>query len=214
MSYISRILITKSYLTDIGDAIREITATTNNYKLYDIPNIILNADEIASSNPDYLNDISVLEGTCTHYSKSIGQVGKRAFYSCSNLTTVELSKCIRVYPLGFNACSALTDVSLPLCVSIGSFAFGGCTTLSSIYIPKCTYIGSNAFAYCTTLHTINLESAMSVTTLCSNAFSNCTALTNIIVPTSLYSAFKTDSAWANYSSMIFVPDEGSGTAED
>lgn len=82
---------------------------------------------------------------------SVTTIGDKAFYSCSNLTTVTISENSQLTTIGDNAfsyCSSLTSIYIPDSVTtIGDNAFYGCSSLTSIYIPdSVTSIGYNAFS--------------------------------------------------------------------
>jgi len=87
-------------------------------------------------------------------------IGRRAFYSCTSLTSVSIPNSVISIGLhAFNSCTSLTSVTIPTSVtSIGNSAFGSCTGLTSISIPSSvTSIGSLAFQNCTSLTSIMVE---------------------------------------------------------
>ena len=94
-------------------------------------------------------------------------IGEKAFYSCSELSSVELPNSI---------------------VEIGKNAFWYCKKLSTIVIPSSTTsIGDYAFQSCEKLVTVSLSN--SLTTVGERAFEG-TAITSVIIPKSVNSIGK------------------------
>ncbi|MFI3305315.1 MAG: leucine-rich repeat domain-containing protein, partial [Rikenellaceae bacterium] len=56
----------------------------------------------------------------------------------------------------FYRCSDLTSIELPVATTIGDYAFYSCTALSSIELPVATTIRERAFYYCKALTSISL----------------------------------------------------------
>ena len=126
----------------------------------------------------------------TNYQKSIKSVvigdnvtsiGDYAFYSCSNITSVDMVSVTSIGQRAFSYCTSLSSITIPDSVtSIGGFAFSDCKSLSSITIPdSVTSIGELAFQMCTSLTSITIQSG--VTSIGNGVFSNCNSLSNIIV---------------------------------
>ena len=110
----------------------------------------------------------------------ITKVGYYAFFSCSNLTKVNLPAAINVDRSAFNICYSLTTVNLPAATYIGDNAFNCCYNLTSISLPAATNIGTYAFNNCSSLTSIDLPA---VTSIGYCAFENCSSLTTINLPT-------------------------------
>ncbi|MBQ8522901.1 MAG: leucine-rich repeat domain-containing protein [Clostridia bacterium] len=77
-------------------------------------------------------------------------IGNNAFYRCTSLTSVDLSKCTNLTTIGtsaFSACTSLTSITLPSSLTtIGAYAFANCRSLTSITLPSSvTKIGQYAF---------------------------------------------------------------------
>ena len=68
---------------------------------------------------------------------NITSIGSYAFYACSGLTSIDLSRCTSLTSIGeraFNSCSGLTCIVIPLSVtSIGQSAFSNCYALAEVY---------------------------------------------------------------------------------
>jgi hypothetical protein len=88
---------------------------------------------------------------------SIRHIGRYAFFSCSELTSITIPCSVTTIGKGaFSKCSALTSITIPDGVTtIDEDAFSGCSALTSITIPdSVTSIGSSAFSGCSELTSI------------------------------------------------------------
>ena len=104
-------------------------------------------------------------------------VGKCAFYKCSNLESIDIPSNITSIGYGaFEECSELKSITIPDGVTdIKSHTFEGCSSLKGIVIPKgVTSIGSSAFSECSSLDSIIISKG--VTNIGSNAFNECSSL--------------------------------------
>jgi hypothetical protein len=116
----------------------------------------------------------------------ITAIGNRAFYKCTNLTSIVIST--NVTSIGISAfayCSNLTSIAISTNATyIGDLAFDYCTSLTSVTIPdSVTYLGYSVFYGC-----FNLTNAIignSVTSIGNAAFYRCTNLTSVIIPASV-----------------------------
>ena len=119
----------------------------------------------------------------------VSMVGSYAFYSCKNLTSVNLPNCISVGMNAFAYCDSLTHVSLLLCKYLMDKAFYENIVLQSIILPNCSYIGVSAFAFCSTLSFVNLPLCKSFDDgyfgKCS-AFAYCSELSIVKIPLCSY----------------------------
>ncbi len=83
---------------------------------------------------------------------SVEVIGYKAFYNCTNLTSVAIPNSVsNIYWAAFLGCANLESVVIPNSVTtIRSTAFGGCTGLKEVYIPESVEIIENeAFSDCT-----------------------------------------------------------------
>ena len=118
----------------------------------------------------------------------VTNIGKYAFYECTNLTSVEIPNSVTsIKVAAFAYCASLTSIKIPNSVtSIGDLAFDKCSALTSITIPNSvTSIGECAFYNCQALTSIEIPN--SVTSIGYEAFEYCTALTSIEIPNSVMS---------------------------
>lgn len=92
-----------------------------------------------------------------------------------------------IYDRAFFGCSNLTSVVLPdTLISIASEAFASCRSLTSVAIGNnVTTIGDNAFNWCDSLTSVTIGN--SVTTIGAQAFSSCSNLTSLTLPESVVS---------------------------
>jgi hypothetical protein len=120
---------------------------------------------------------------------SLKKIGENAFYTCTDLETINLAKVEYIHYWSFNGCEALLTVDLTSLASPqGARCFEGCTKLTTISLP--TNSGF-AFAFgmfqdCKALATrIDMTRYTQMSTLPSNTFAGCSALTSITLPAQL-----------------------------
>ena len=119
---------------------------------------------------------------------SVTSIGLSAFYECTSLTSITIPNSVtNIENSAFNSCYKLTSIKLPdKITSIGIGVFAGCASLTSITIPNSvTSIGNNAFSGCSSLASITIPS--SVTSIGNGAFRGCKSLTSITIPDSVTS---------------------------
>ena len=111
---------------------------------------------------------------------SVTTIGDRAFYQCSNLTSVTIGNSVTtIGESAFSGCSKLTSVTIPDSVTtIGDWAFWNCSNLTSVTIPdSVTTIGEGVFSGCSNLTSVTIPD--SVTTIGDSAFYGCSNLTDV-----------------------------------
>ena len=108
----------------------------------------LSETKIVSGGGRYLYDDYYIDYFYTHDN----ELGSRAFYNCSGLTSLSLPSGITsIGGNAFSGCSGLTSLSFPSGItSIGGYAFSGCSGLTSIYVyaEKLPNMGSDVFDGC------------------------------------------------------------------
>ena len=144
----------------------------------------LSETKIVSGGGRYLYDDYYIDYFYTHDN----ELGSRAFYNCSGLTSLSLPSGITSIGWeAFSGCSGLTSLSLPSGItSIDSEAFSGCSGLTSLSLPSgITSIGREAFSGCSGLTSLSLPSGL--TSIDFNAFSGCSGLTSLSLPSGITS---------------------------
>ncbi len=119
----------------------------------------------------------------TYQGAPVTAIGDRAFFVCSNLTSVVIPETVTsIGEWAFSSCSNLTSIVIPEGVaSIGEWAFDGCSNLTSVVIPEgVTSIGDQAFYRCSNLTSIVIPEG--VTSIGSRLFQDCSSLTSIVIP--------------------------------
>ena len=109
-----------------------------------------------------LSEAKIVKGGDSYYPgdncyTSNDEIGEKAFYDCSRLTSLTLP--VGITSIGYDAfayCSGLTSLNLPAGItSIDKYAFSGCSRLTSLTLPAgITSIGEFAFSYCSGLTSI------------------------------------------------------------
>ena len=161
----------------------------------------LSETKIVSGGGRYLYDDYYRDYFYTHDN----ELGSRAFYNCSGLTSLSLPSGITSIGWeAFSGCSGLTSLSLPSGItSIGNEAFSGCSGLTSLSLPSgITSIGREAFSGCSGLTSLSLPSG--ITSIGSEAFSGCSGLTSLSLPSGLTSIdFNAFSGCSGLTSLSF-----------
>ena len=86
-------------------------------------------------------------------------IGRDAFYECSNLTTIDLSKVEEIERNAFSYNYNLKDITISA-KNIGASAFYKCTSINNIILEEgITSIGSMAFSY-TNIKNISLPKSL------------------------------------------------------
>ena len=115
--------------------------------------------------------------------KGITYVGTRAFYDCSEMTSVSLPTTLETMGADvFMYCTGLTSVTIPDGVTFisGNF-FLGCTSLKSVTLPDSLRdIGGCTFMDCASLTSVRLPANLRDITWW--MFKDCTSLTSVTIP--------------------------------
>ena len=116
----------------------------------------------------------------------VTNIGKRAFYNCTNFTSFTIPNSVTsIQASAFAYCNGLTNMTIPDSVTtIGEGAFQGCTRLTNVEIPKSiTRIECETFSNCTGLSNITIPNG--VKSIGDFAFHACSGLTDLVLPNSL-----------------------------
>ncbi len=127
------------------------------------------------------------EITSVRIPNTIVSIGINAFYSCSNLTSVEMigNSVTSIGNNAFYGCQALSNITIPdSVITIGEGAFFNCKSLKNVTIPNSiTSIANAMFADCSQLTSVTIPD--SITSIGNNAFYNCNKLANLTIPNSV-----------------------------
>lgn len=142
-------------------------------------------DSVTSIGHDAFEGCSGFTGNLT-IPASVTSIGTEAFVYCSGLTSLSISKGVKlIVGWEFSGCSGLTgSLTIPDSVtSIGNSAFNSCSGFTGLLtIPKSvTSIGDWAFCSCSGF-TGNLTIPNSVTSISKFAFNCCSGLTSVSMP--------------------------------
>lgn len=92
--------------------------------------------------------------------QSISIIGKKAFASCYNITSLQIPNGLRVIEAqAFKDCINLSTISIPEgCIRIDGASFDGCQSLKEVQIPSSvSEIDYNPFTDCPQLQTIKVD---------------------------------------------------------
>lgn len=68
----------------------------------------------------------------------VTSIGASAFYSCVDLTTIDVKDIVSVASTGFQSCTSLTSLDFPKLTSVGQNAFLACTAVINASFPMLT----------------------------------------------------------------------------
>lgn len=174
----SKVLVTESYLTAIGDAIRSKNSSTTKYKPSEMAGAI---NDITTQDNTVLNSLLDRSISGDYVNDDLTEVGNSAFSYCNNLTTATFTKVTKIVKNAFSYCRSLESISLPEVKEIESSSFNYCSSLESISMQKIEVLGSDKELYgifnsSYKMTTINLPST--IRSIGKNAFKN-TRITTI-----------------------------------
>jgi hypothetical protein len=115
-------------------------------------------------------------------SYQVTHIGEKAFYECTDLTSVSIGdNVIFIYDYAFAGCSGLTYLKLSNKLqNTGIYAFRGCTSLTTLTLPEnMGAIGGGAFSGCTSLQSITIPD--NIGAIWSSAFASCVSVTTITI---------------------------------
>lgn len=155
---------TSQYLT-IPDTINGITVTGIGKSVFSLSS---KHDIIMIKFPDTLTFVdqgafSQSKTLKSVYCKNLKTVGKRAFYTCRNLDTIDLSQLETVDEYGFGHCN-LQEVSNDKLTRIERCAFTGLKNAVGINLPNVEYVGIWGLRGLNNVEYINLSKVETLTT--------------------------------------------------
>lgn len=167
----SKVLVTESYLTDIGNAIRNKNGSTGKYKPSEMAGAI---NDITTQDNTVLNSILDRSISGDYVNDDLTEVGNSAFSYCINLTSATFTKVTKIASNAFSSCMSLESISLPEVKEIEASSFNYCYSLESISMPKIEVLGTDndiwgIFNSCK-MTTINIPST--IQSISRNAFKN------------------------------------------
>lgn len=136
----SKVLVTESYLTDIGDAIRSKNGSTAKYKPSEMANAINN---ITAQDNTAVNSIIDRTISGDYTNNEATSVGKYAFTFCFNLKTVTMTNATDINSNAFYDCTGLISANFPNVKTVYSSAFNS-SGLTSITFNNLVTLGSNS----------------------------------------------------------------------
>ncbi|KAK1735017.1 leucine-rich repeat domain-containing protein [Skeletonema marinoi] len=111
----------------------------------------------------------------------IRKVGRRAFFGCESLRSIDLRSVVEIGEDAFEGCEDLMDVQFGNKLeTIGMYAFYGCTSLECLKLPSIITVETAAFKSCDALSSIEFSERLERIEL--NAFCGCERLRHIAIP--------------------------------
>lgn len=139
----SKVLVTESYLTDIGDAIRNKNGSTSQYRPSEMAGAINDITTQGSQDNTAVNSIIDRTISGDYTNNEATSVGKYAFTFCFNLKTVTMTNATDINSNAFYECTGLISANFPNVKTVYSSAFNS-SGLTSITFNKLVTLGSNS----------------------------------------------------------------------
>lgn len=177
----ANVLINEQYLTDIANAIREQSKSTDTYKPKEMAAAISELSSSGSETDTSANAIiaRTLSGNVTVNCSKVGKYGLA--HMTDLISLVCYATTLDEYAL--SDCRNMTSVSLPNATTIGKRAFYRCNNLTKLVLPQIKTLVGTTFVYCNSLTTVDFGS--NIATLYGGIFDiGCDNLNAIIIRTS------------------------------
>lgn len=137
----SKVLVTESYLTDIGNAIRSKNNSTDKYKPSEMAGAINGIPTQGKTQDNtVLNSILSRSLAGNYVNDDLTGIGSYAFAFCRYLISATFAKATKIDTGAFSGCMSLESISLPEVKEINASAFASCP-LKSISVPKIEVLG-------------------------------------------------------------------------
>ena len=133
----------------------------------------------------FRNGKNYFKVTSVQMPDTITSIGERAFYMCSKIEKINLSKSLKSIGAHAFGYTSVSEIKLPDgLTSIGESAFEYCTDLTEMAIPgSVKSVGSGAFFYCKNLEKVTIKEG--TVRLMSGAFFGCYKLSQVSLPSTL-----------------------------
>ena len=206
-------IIDGAILTDIADATREKTGTTEPIVPENMAAMLRNVegDYERGYAEGYEQGDSNMDGILTRQATTISNdrityLGIEVFRNYESLAIADFPNVTSAGANIFYACYALHTVNLPSLISISSNMFAYSSLLKRLDFPSVESIDTRAFSSCSRLVTLVLRKADAVCTLKNvNAFTNTPIEKGtgfVYVPDNLVEQYKVATNWSNYANQI------------
>ena len=169
-----------------------------------------NTATVTSGDTKYSGEVEI-PATFTYDGKSyiVVAIGRQAFYSCGDLTSVGIpGNVTSIGKQAFYNCGKLTSIDIPKSVtSIGDYAFYVCQGLKSVTLPEnLTAIGPGVFMMCSSLTSITIPKG--VASIGNYAFMECGKLTSVVSKVRKPFAFGEDAFYNLPSTCVLTVPRG------
>ena len=206
-------IIDGAILTDIADAVREKTGTTEPIAPENMAEMLRNVegDYERGYADGYEKGDSNMDGILTRRATTISNdrityLGIEVFRNYDSLAVADFPNVTSTGVNVFYACYALHTVNLPSLISISSNMFAYSSLLKRLVFPSVERISGGAFSSCSRLVTLILRKADAVCTLENvSAFSGTPIAKStgfVYVPDDLVEQYKAATNWSTYASQI------------
>lgn len=206
-------IIDGAILTDIADAVREKTGTTDPIVPENMAEMLRNVegDYERGYAEGYEKGDSNMDGILTRRATTIRNnrityLGIEVFRNYESLAVVDFPSVTSAGVNIFYACYALHTVNLPSLISISSNMFAYSSLLKRLDFPSVESISGGAFSGCSRLVTVILRKADTVCTLENvSAFSGTSIAKGtgfVYVPDDLVEQYKAATNWSTYANQI------------
>ena len=208
-------IIDGAILTDIADATREKTGTTEPIVPENMAEMLRNVERDYERGYAAGYENGKNEGLTEFIDKDSFVTGKVTnledwkYFQDSKVTAVKFPYTTIVGSSAFSGCSSLVSANFPLATYVKNNAFDGCSKLVSVYLPLVEVFGGSVFKDDKSLETVDLPA---LNTMWELAFNNCISLKTVILRLNRVSQLKAADAFnntpiANGTGYIYVPDD-------